>query len=218
MTQTRSIHRSRRAAASNSHIERQIRRAVVDTLVRIGLAAEPGPPLLLTRAAAATAPSQMAATQASDPAERVALVASYERCLDGYRRMVAGGDTEVDDLGRAVAFFAAANLHALHGVDAEASLLVPLEQQLRGLARVRSNWDQASIAERQTFFERIAILSMVITTARSRAAGQDAAALADVRRTARQYLQELLGLNPDLLTLGAGGLTAREDAAAAPFA
>jgi hypothetical protein len=217
MTKTRSIHRRHPLGQQAKQIEdakRWVRSVLVNGLVQAGLGSGTDQPALrVARATAATAPAQMAAAQTDDAAAREQIAASYERCLASYRAMAptSSGEPDVDDVGVAVAFFVAVNLHVLHGVDADADALRPLEQQLRGIARARSNWDAASIEERQCFFERVAILSVVVSGSWAGAAAQGPAGVANVRRASRQYLEQMLGMNPDVLTLGPTGLTARQD-------
>jgi len=216
MTKTRSIHRHlhRRQAAQIDDATQLLRKTIADALLLASLGDGDQASLRVMRAGSATAPAQMAAEQtAADPATRDQIAASYQRCLDSYRSMGLAREDEpdVDDVGRVVAFFVAVNLHALHDVEADAGVLVLLERQLRATARARSNWDAASIEQRQFFFERIAILSVVVSGSRAGAAAQGAQAVANVRHTARQYLEQMLGMNPDWLTLGPAGLQTRVD-------
>jgi hypothetical protein len=216
MSKTRSIHRQPQGPAKQiEQVTRLVRKTVVDAMVRASLASGTDqPPLRVVRAAQANAPAQMAAEQAADPSAREQLTASYERCLASYRafQQTQGGEPDLDDVGRAVAFFIGVNLHVLHGVEADADMLQALEPQVRGIARARSNWDAASIAERQAFFERIAIVSVVVSGSWAGAAAHGPAGIDNVQCAARQYLEQMMGLNPDFLTLGPTGLTARHDA------
>ena len=166
------------------------------------------PPLRVEPAATPIAPRQMAASQTTDGATQEQLAASYEACLRTYRDIARAqyGATGVDDVGAAMAFFVAINLHALHGVDVGASAMQPLERQLRGVTRLAANWDAATRVQRQVFFERIAILSILVSRSLADAASQEPAAMAHIRQSARDYLQHVLGLDPDLVTLGADGL------------
>jgi hypothetical protein len=187
-------------------------KSVVDALLQAESArAAELAPLRLPPAPVATAPLQLAAAQTTDPRTRRQLVASYERCLRIYREIARSQapDTTDDDLGAAMALFVAANLLALHGVDADRALMPRLERQLRGVSRRASNWDACSPAQRQTFFERIAILAVLVSGSHARAAAQGPAERAKVRAAARLYLQDMLGLNPELLTLGPEGLAVR---------
>ena len=223
MSQTRPIPNPawRRPPVLARNPAQAMRQAVLDALLR-GAAGPAGadgnaPRLLVAPAASATAPAQLAAAQSLDAAERQKLAASHEQCLRVFRNLARGQapDTEDDDLGAALAFFTAVNLHALHGVDVEREVMAVLERQLLGVSRRASNWDAASLAQRQVFFERIAILSIVVSSACASAPAQGPAAVARLRQAARQYLQELLGLNPDLLSLGPRGLVTRDGAAPA---
>lgn len=199
--------------ARRLHTARAVRKAVVDVLVGIGYADRGDDvALVVPRAGEATVPQRMAAEQSDDPTTQARLRDTYRGCLDTYRRVVRAQDFErdLDDVGAAVAFFVAVNLRALHGVDATEAMLEALQQQLRGVARQRSNWDDASIEERQAFFERVAILSVLVAGSQAQLPTNDAAAASRLRRNAREYLSQMLGLNPDLLTLGDDGLTARQ--------
>jgi hypothetical protein len=175
------------------------------------------PPLHVEPAPTPTAPRQMAAVQSADAAAQEQLVASYEACLRSYRKVARAqsGATEFDDVGAAMAMFVAVNLQALHGEEVEAIALQPLERQLRDVTRAAANWDAATLAQRQAFFERIAIVSVLVSGSLAGAASHGPAVLADVQRSARDYLQHLLGLNPDRLTLGIDGLVLRDRAVAA---
>jgi len=192
------------------------RRAMVSALGRASHSTAT-PPLRVEPAATPIAPRQMAATQSADPAEQEQLAASYETCLRTYRDIARAqyGATAADDVGAVMAFFIAINLHALHGVDVGASAMQPLERQLRGITRLAANWEAATQWQRQFFFERIAILSILVSRSLADAASQEPAVAAHIRQSAREYLQHVLGLNPDLVTLGADGLAPRADGVAA---
>ena len=178
------------------------------------------PPLRVERAPAPIAPRQMAQARSGDAAVQAQLAASYEACLTAYRDIVAAraDAAGMDDVGAAMAFFVAVNLRVLQGVDVEADALQLLEHQLRGVTRRAAQWDAATRAQRQLFFERIAITSILMSRALANANARGPVALADVRRNARDYLQHLLGLDPDAISLGAEGLVVRDEAIGAPAA
>jgi hypothetical protein len=198
-------------------LTRRVREASAEAL-RDHVDAVALPALRVTPAASALAPRRMAQAQASDPATREQLEASYRAALDCYRRLARErlGDEGSDDVGAAVAFYVAVNLHALHGIDMAAEVLVPLERQLRAVTKLVANWDHAGIAARQDFFERIAIVAILVSGAAARAAAsQDESARAEVRRNAHDYLQQLLGLDPERMALDAHGLVLRDATPAA---
>jgi len=211
MNKTRSI-----AVAGRQPIKPQLsqlaRKALLDAL-------QPGsrersaqmPPLRVEAATTPTAPRHLAAAQGGNAATREQQAASYDTCLRTYRDIARAQDgaPDADDVGAVMAFFVAINLHALHGADIEAQALQPLERQLRGLTRLAAQWDIATLAQRQFFFERIAIVSILMSRSLADARGAPAA-MADVRRSAREYLQHVLGLNPDLVTLSDSGLVLRD--------
>jgi hypothetical protein len=123
--------------------------------------------------------------------------------------------SEYDDAGAAVAAFVAANLCALQGQPVTAEMLRALERQLHGIARVSSDWKAAPVVERQAYFEQMALLAVLVAESAAQATAQGAAAVAKVRQAARGYLRQLLGLDPDHLTLGPQGLGVRLPSASA---
>ena len=219
MTRTRSIPSParRRPFVPVADAARAMRDGVLDALLRVASAqgAELAP-LHLPPAPVATAPLQLAAAQTRDRATRRQLVDAYGHCLRSYREIARSQapDTSDDDLGAAMALFVAVNLRALHGVDPDRTLMPRLERQLRGVSRRASNWDTCSPAQRQTFFERIAILAVLMLGSLAGAAAQDATARAKVRAASHRYLRDLFGVNPELLTLGPEGLRVRSEPAA----
>jgi hypothetical protein len=189
-----------------------LRHSVLDALLRAESAeAADLAPLRLAPAPVAAAPLQLAAAQTDDPATRCRLVDAYERCLRSYREIARSHapETTDDDLGAAMAFFVAANLRVLHGIDPDRDLMSRLERGLRGVSRRTSNWAACSAAQRQAFFERIAILGVLVLGSLQSAAAQGPAARSQVRAASHRYLRELLGVDPDMLTLGPEGLTVR---------
>ena len=170
--------------------------------------------LIVERAGTARAPAWMAAAQSTDARARKSARDGYERCLEIYRTVVRPQDTTYDDAGAALAFFVAINLNALHDLPTTPETLLVLERQLLGLARQASGWDSASISERQFYFEQMAMLGVFMAGLLANARTEGAAALVKVQKAARGYLRRVLGMEPDLLTFGARGLTLRRAAGA----
>jgi hypothetical protein len=209
MTKSRANQPSLPRIPSAQDLPRRIREAVLDAIFRH----DPSqPPLRVTPAAVPTAPARLAAPLATESGQRASLTAAYELYLQAYRAAAErAGLGDYDDVGRAVAYFVAVNLQALHGTDPDADVLEPLERQLRLATRVCSDWDRASIAQRRFFFEQIAITGVLVATAWSRARTQGPDDIAVVQRAARGYLEQMLGLNPEALTLAPSGLVAHAD-------
>lgn len=169
--------------------------------------------LTVPRSAEPIAPAVLAASQ-PEP-RRADLCALYESCLVHYRRVTGlarqhgqGGSEEQpdDDVREAVAHFVAANMQALRDITITPSMLQRLHAQLAGVARLSSGWDRASLVERQLYFEKMAIIAVLVDQTWSRAKAQGPQAVAHVRRGARGYLRELFGFEPDRLTLSEDGL------------
>jgi len=70
-------------------------------------------------------------------------------------------------------------------------------------------WSRVPLGERQACFEQLALLAVLVDESTRQAHEQGPAAVENVRRAARGYLQQLLGLDPDRLGLDAGGLSLR---------
>ena len=175
------------------------------------------PPLRVPRAAAPTGPGQLARCHPGSARERLELAALYQRCLQHYRQAArAGGAPEdSDDLGVALAHFVAANLQALHGGPQPDDALPALARQLAAIVRASPAWARAALRERQAYAEQMAILSVLMADLSQRARREGPAGIANVQRGARNYLRQLLGLDPDLLTLDVSGLVLRDRALAA---
>jgi hypothetical protein len=167
--------------------------------------------LTVERAPTSVAPAWFANAHAGDAAMKEQLRTLYETCLKTYRDAVRPQDAalRVDDAGAALAFFVAANLYALHGVEPSPEIQQRLEEQLASMARRNSAWESASIAERQLYFEQMAVLGVLVAGMFKRAGLEGPAARAHVRDAARGYMFQMLGINPDLLTLGSEGLALR---------
>lgn len=194
----------------------RVRQAVLEAIVRIG--GEDGgdrPALTIERSAQPLAPAMLALVHPAG-APRDEARALYERYLSYYRGTVRPQDEPLgrDDVGAAVAAFVAANLCALHGGTVTAPMLLKLERQLGGIVRLSADWDHAPARDRQAYFEQMAIIAVLVSDCSAQAVHQGAAAVAHVRRAARDYLQNLLGLDPDHLSVGPDGLTARQPAGA----
>ena len=220
MSKTRSTARTahiHRAGVGKSSLSHQIGRIVFDSLMRAG-ASDRDEAIRLTveRAATPTAPAQMAKLYPGDANARGRVLAMYENCLRTYREAVRPQDTAlgIDDAGAALACFVAACLFALHGDSVTQETLQRLERQLVGVARLSSTWEATATAARQHYFETMAILGMLLAGSAEHAKAQGPAAIAEMKKTARGYLVELLGIEPDLLMLDSDGLSLRTHAQA----
>jgi hypothetical protein len=130
-----------------------------------------------------------------------------------YRTAVRADDAArgVDDVGAALARFVAANVEALTGTHATRGMLRRLENQLVGIVRRSPAWSVADVQDRQAFFEQIALLSVLMADCTAQAHLQGQAAIDNLQRAARGYLRQLIGLDPEWLTLGSEGLALRAD-------
>ncbi len=196
--------RSRAAATQAQRMAQTLRRALFESMLRCADGASDN---AASRSSARPGRSRRRCWRPAYPeSTRQAMCTLYEICLQHYRSVAGGGTEKSDDARAAVAHFVAANMQALQGIDVTPSMLQRLHGQLAMVTRLSSRWDRASLRERQLFFEKMAIVAVLVDQAWSRATTQGPAAIEHVQRGARGYLRELLGLEPDGLTLSESGL------------
>jgi hypothetical protein len=195
---------SRSDAQGRQQMTKTLRRALFESMLRIGDGTADERKLTVPPAAQPIAPALLAAVHPE--ASRPAMCALYEVCLRHYRSEVGGGAGQPDDVRGAVARFVAANMQALQAIEITPSMIERLRSQLAVVTRLSSRWERAGLRERQLFFEKMAIVAVLIDQAWTRASTEGPAAIEHVRSGARTYLRELLGLEPDGLTLSESGL------------
>lgn len=193
-------------------LTRRLRDAIATSLRALHGAGASEPPLLVPRAPSPIGPGQLARSHPGSARERLELAALYQRCLQHYRSALRADDTpeDSDDLGAALAHFVAANLQALHGTEPVAEALPALGRQLAAIVRGSPAWQAAPLRDRQAYAEQMAILSVLMVDLAARAQREGPAGIANVQRGARGYLRQLLGLDPDALTLDVSGLGVRD--------
>jgi hypothetical protein len=204
----------RQSSAARAEVTRLLHGVVAQTLAQRDAGEQE--PLTIPRAEASIGPARLAADQGGTEAERQARQVFYERCLAHYRAVVRPEDIESDDVGVAAAHFVAACFAALRGIRAAPDAIHRLEGQLVALVRMGPAWTSSDATARQVCFEQLAVLAVLFAgwTANRQIQAQPEK-VEQARRGARTYLTRLLGLNPDMLTIGADGLTvARERLAA----
>jgi hypothetical protein len=194
-------------------LSRRLREATFEAVLGSAAVADDSAALTVPIAAEALGPARLAQTHPAGAARDDAL-ALYQRCLRHYRTAVRPQDAAggFDDAGAAAAHFVGANLLALTGEPPSPAGLLQLERQLRGVMQSSLAWGELPAADRQAYIEELALLAVLVGEAAVQAPAQGPAAVANVQRAARAYLQRLLGLNPDALTLGPKGLTLRDPA------
>lgn len=188
---------------------RVMRQALARTL-REAAQAERGSiaPLMVKPAVRASGPSMLAAAHPSAKARSEATLL-YSRCLSHYRsavqRQLRPGTAD-DDVGLAAAYFVLANMAAVEGVEPDPQLLPALEHQLRHLIAHTGIWEATALAQRQSLFEQLALLGVLVNESRLQAKVQGDAARANVQQAARGYVKQLLGLDADLVVVTPQGL------------
>jgi len=171
----------------------------------LAVPAELPPPLLLVRSKEPLAPAILARAHVMPQARREALVI-YTRCLEHFRSRVQRG-AELDDAGLAAAHFVLVNLAALHDLHPRSEALELVEHQMRHLLGSLDGWRGAPLRDQQSAFEQFAVLAVLMAESTQRAREQGDEALAHVRRAARAYLVQWLGVDPGRLVLGERGIS-----------
>jgi hypothetical protein len=196
-------------------ITRELARLVQSAVGEVpGASARPGDepaPLRVPAAAAATAPKRLAAAPGAGPQRRRESLELYSRCLRHYRATIQPQVTHLrgdDDLGAAAATFVLANLAALHGHEPDETLLPVIAAQLTRLIQRTEAWQRAALADRQSLFEQLALLGVLVNESRLQARAQGPAAQANLQRAARAYLLQFPGFDPNRLLLTPRGLAA----------
>lgn len=217
---------TRDQAPATADLAQRLRDALAASIRALGTgAAGDEPALTIPRSPQPIAPAQMARVHPGSARDRLQACAMYQRCLQHYRALHGSADAPAaapadaaaagDDVGTALASFVAANLEALHGIDAAPEVMPRLGRQLVAVVRSSPAWQRAPLRERQAYVEQLGILAVVMADYSVRAKRQGAAAIAHVQQGARGYLRQLLGLDPEALTLDADGLALRSTALAA---
>jgi hypothetical protein len=169
----------------------------------------------------------LAAAHPGSAADKRQAQALYLRCLQHYREKVQpqlahargpargdgsdeGLDESFDDVGTAAAFFVLANLGAYSDTEPDPAMLPAVERQLRHLLTRTAAWQQLGTEARQSMFEQLALLGVLMNESRIAARQQGPAARTKLAAAARGYLQTLLGLPPERLSATVQGLSVAE--------
>lgn len=206
------------AAAAHASVRRVLPRLAPALLAGVvdGLVREPGSEgsLTVARSAMPLAPAHLAARRGGSAEELARRQTIYERCLQHYRSVVRPGDADRDDVGAAAAHFVAACMAVLRGIRPPDAALRRLEDQLVAIVQAGSAWRKSTESERQLCFEQLAVLTVLFAAVATHPHTAPAE-VAQTRHWAHVYLKELLGLDPDLLTIDAGGLAVASERKAA---
>lgn len=162
--------------------------------------------LLVDRAASSIAPSLLSSIHPGGKKVQQEAKNLYKKCLYAYRRKIRGGEP-VDDMGAALAFFIAVNYEALYCEPVPAESLFNIERQMKHMFNLSPAWSTSNARDKQELFEQLAILSVLVAEANSQAIRQGTAAIANVKNAARNYLQQLLGIDPKSLVVTPKGLS-----------
>jgi hypothetical protein len=153
----------------------------------------------------AVMPAKLAATYPVDQ-QRTAEKA-YTETLQGYRQIEARLGIPRNDVAGAVAAFIAGSWMAYRGVDLPDRHFQQLVVQMRQVIGTNAQFQNAAAAEKQEFYEQMAILGTTMALTREALKRQpDASTEGRLRETARGYLEQFLGTDADRVTITASGL------------
>ncbi|MDT9000935.1 hypothetical protein RQP53_16785 [Paucibacter sp. APW11] len=119
------------------------------------------------------------------------------QCLSHFRHQLAPGP--LDDLGLALAGFLGACWQAQDQLALTRERWAAITLWLEAWVIDSLPWDEASLAERQTLFERLAVLTAALGEWTLQASHEGGAAMESARWLARNSLQTVLGLELELL-------------------
>lgn len=203
------------------HIQRQqatqilaadVGRLLQQTLQRFAASESEAPELWVDAAAHPIAPARLARVHPGGRKAQQQAEQLYLRCLSQYRQTVRPQDLPrgQDDAAAALAFFVAASCRAHQGVEVEAAALRAVERQMGRILCLSERWHGAELTEKQCYVEQSAVLGVLMADAWTQARPAGGAAVSNVRRAARSYLGQLVGLDPARITLGPQGLALRD--------
>lgn len=191
-------------------------RMVAQALNQTPLAPEEGafaPPITIAPSPKPSAPGLLAQAHPGGPAARQRAAALYARCLTHFRQVVRHGQAS-DDVGAAIAFFVHANECVLRDQAFAAGPPAALARQFASMVAHSPQWQRATLKERQSYFEQIALIGVLTAESGAQAGNQGPAAVANVKAAARTYVRQLLGVDADAFASGIAGLALQPAVAA----
>lgn len=177
---------------------------------RRGTTSETRPGSLLARPSSAgpRMPRRLAAAYpkaSRAEAERVLL-----RTLEAYHQIERRLGVEKHDAAGAMAAFVAGTYMAWNDVDVPDDHFRVLVAQLRGSLGANESFLRASDAQKQEIYESLAIAGTYLALTREALkARPDEATRGALKATARSYVKQLFGVEPDQLALTSDGLSIR---------
>jgi hypothetical protein len=131
----------------------------------------------------------------------------FEQTLDGYHKIESQFGLRRNDLAGAFAAFVAGNYIAYRDLPFPDQYFKPLVAQLRATIGEVGALRQASNTEKQEIYEHLAILGTYMALTRDALSkSPDPKLSADMKAAARNYLQQLLKLDPERMQITAQGL------------
>ncbi len=127
-----------------------------------------------------------------------------------YRKVETRFGLPENDVASATAAFLAGTYMAYHGIDFPDENFKPLVAQMRGVLGQNVQFSRLGNALRQEMYEQMASVGMLMALAQMQLRqSPDAAASATLRHTAKTYLDQFLGMDADVISLGPQGLAVR---------
>ena len=143
-------------------------------------------------------------------AQRQQIEQQLTAALDIHRKLEARFGLPKNDVASATAVFLAGTYMAYHGIDFPDENFKPLVAQMRGILGRNVQFSRLGNAVRQEMYEQMASVGTLMAVAQIQLRqSPDAAASAMLRRSAKTYLDQFLGMDADVISLGPQGLAVR---------
>jgi len=164
-----------------------------------------GPAIVAPSERGPIAPARLAAGY--PPAQRAKAERLFLETLEGYHDIERKFGLPRNDIAGAVATFVAGNYIAYHDQPFPDAHFRPLVEQMRDAVAGMPGLRNARDAEKQEFYEHLAILGTYMALTREGLQqSRDPALKAGMARAARNYLEQFLKVDPDRLRIGPQGL------------
>jgi hypothetical protein len=153
-------------------------------------------------------PRKLAATYPE--ARRADAEKMFVRTLDGYHEIEKKFGLRRNGIGGAVAAFIAGNHTAYRDEPFPDQFFLPLARQMHQRIQRSGALKASTEAQRQEMYEQLAIIGTYMALTREALAQKgDPKLKADMKRAARQYLEEFLKIDPDRMQIGPQGLVVK---------
>ena len=141
---------------------------------------------------------------------RLSDVGVFEQLLQLHQGVERKFGVPARDLAGAAAAYVTGAYMAYHHTNVPDAWFPPLVAQMRNILAAEPAQANAPLPVRQEMYEQMASVGMLMALAQMQLRqSPDAAASATLRHTAKTYLDQFLGMDADVISLGPQGLAVR---------